>query len=413
MNSSPGDRNTAAVTTEPRSGRARRFTAELREQETVKPLELYFDLVFVLGFTQCTALMSANPSWTSVGQGMLVLAVLWWAWAAYAWLTSVIDPEEGAVRVAFFGAMAAMLIVALCVPKAFDDRALAFAIAYGVVRIGHLALYVIASRDDPSLRRSVLNIAVSAPIAVGLLVAASALDGLAQGALWVIAIAFDMLGPAFFGLEGWRLMPAHFAERHNLVIILALGESIVALGIGAEISLDAGVITAAVLGIGLASAVWWAYFDVVAIVTKLRLERAPEGRERNALARDSYSYLHWPMVAGIILIAFGLEFTISHYDDPLDSVHRFALLGGTAIYLLAHVVLRLRNAGTVNVQRLVLALVLLALCPFGLGLASLAVLAGVNILFWAVIGYETIQIYDERRYQLRHGLPVEPPTRTG
>jgi low temperature requirement protein LtrA len=344
---------------------------------------------------------------------MLVLAVLWWAWAAYAWLTSVIDPEEGAVRLAFFGAMAGLLVVGLCVPQAFEDRALAFAISYGVVRIGHLALYVIASRDDPGLRRSVLNISVSAPIAVGLLIAASGLDGLAQGALWVIAIAFDMLGPAFFGLEGWRLMPAHFAERHNLVIILALGESIVALGIGAQVDLSAGVIAVAVLGIALASAVWWAYFDVVALVTKRRLELAKEGRERNALARDSYSYLHWPMVAGIILIAFGLEYTISHFGDPLDDVHRFALLGGTAIYLLAHVLLRLRNARTVNVQRLALALVLLALCPVPLGISSLLTLTGVNVLFWAVIAYETLQIYDERRYQLRHGLPVEPPTRTG
>jgi len=401
VNSSPGDRNTAAVTTEPRSGRARRFTAELREQETVKPLELYFDLVFVLGFTQCTALMSANPSWTSVGQGMLVLAVLWWAWAAYAWLTSVIDPEEGAVRVAFFGAMAAMLIVALCVPKAFDDRALAFAIAYGVVRIGHLALYVIASRDDPSLRRSVLNIAVSAPIAVGLLVAASALDGLAQGALWVIAIAFDMLGPAFFGLEGWRLMPAHFAERHNLVIILALGESIVALGIGAEISLDAGVITAAVLGMALASAVWWAYFDVVAIVAERRFREAVGMRQLH-IARDSYSYLHLPMIAGIVLIALGLKKTLAHVDDPLDTVPAVALFGGIALYYAGHIGFRLRNVGSLNRPRLVAVAVCLALIPLGTEVDALFAVALGCLVTSSVIAYEAVA-YAEARDRIRHG----------
>jgi low temperature requirement protein LtrA len=399
------------VTTGTASGsRARRLSAELREQETVKPLELYFDLVFVLGFTQCTALMAANPSWEAVAEGMLVLAALWWAWTGYAWLTSVIDPEEGSVRIAFFAAMAGLLIVALCVPQAFDERALAFAIAYGVVRAAHIALFLLASRDDASLRRSVLEVSISSAIGVGLLVGASFLDGLEQGGLWVLAIAVDWGGPALFGLAGWRLVPAHFAERHNLVIILALGESIVALGIGAKVDLNAGVVAAAVLGVALASAVWWTYFDVVALVTKQRLTRAPAGRERNALARDSYSYLHYPMVAGIVLLALGLKHTLAHVDDPLDSVHRFALLGGIAIYLLAHVVLRLRNARTVNVQRLLLALVLLALCPIDLNVPSLAALAGVNVLIWAVIAYETVKIYDERRYQLRHGLPIVPPS---
>jgi low temperature requirement protein LtrA len=398
------------VATETEAGaRARRLGASMREGETVKPLELYFDLVFVLGFTQCTALMSANPSWDAVAQGMLVLAVLWWAWAGYAWLTSVIDPEDGAVRIAIFVAMAALLVVALCVPEAFDERALAFAIAYGVVRGAHIALFMLASRDDPELRRSVLDLAISTAIAVGLLVGASFLDGAEQGGLWLLAIVVDWGGPALFGLAGWKLVPAHFAERHNLVIILALGESIVALGIGAKVDLDASTIAAAVMGIALASAVWWTYFDVVALVTALRLTRAQAGRERNALARDSYSYLHYPMVAGIVLVALGLEYTLAHVDDPLDSVHRFALLGGIAIYLLAHVALRLRNARTVNVQRLALALVLLALCPISLDVSSLAALGGLNLLLWAVIAYETVKIYDERRYALRHGLPVEPP----
>ena len=145
----------------PSPGRVPRLSAALREGETVKPLELFFDLVFVLGFTQCSALMAAKPTWEGIGRGMLVLAVLWWAWVGYAWLTSVIDPEEGAVRGVVFGAMAALLVVALCVPEAFGDRALTFAIAYGIVRAGHIALFVLASRDDPSLRHSVWTLATS------------------------------------------------------------------------------------------------------------------------------------------------------------------------------------------------------------------------------------------------------------
>jgi low temperature requirement protein LtrA len=386
------------------------MSAEPRQRETVKPLELYFDLVFVLGFTQCTALMVAQPNWEGIGRGMLVLAVLWWTWTGYAWLTSVIDPEEGAVRLAMFAAMAALLVVALCVPEAFGDRALAFAIAYGVVRAGHIALYLLASRDDAALRRSVISLAISTAVGVGLLVGASFLDGGGQMALWAVALVLEFAGPAFFGVAGWRLVPAHFAERHNLIIILALGESIVALGIGAEVDLTAGVIAAAGLGVALASALWWIYFDVVSLVTEQRLTQSPVGRVRNTLARDSYSYLHLPMVAGIVLAALGLEETLAHIDESLDAEHAFALLGGVAVYLLAHVALRLRNARTVNVQRLVLALVLFALIPLALEVPALATLAGVNVLLWAMIAYETVS-YGEGRYRLRHGLGPElrPP----
>jgi low temperature requirement protein LtrA len=332
----------------PRRARLPRLSAELRERETVRPLELFFDLVFVLVFTQCTALMADHPTWTGVGQGMLVLAMLWWAWAAYAWLTSVVDPEEGAVRIALIAVMAALLVAALCVPQAFNDRALAFAVTYGIVRTGHIALFVLASRDNDELRRSVGVIALATAVAVGLLFGAAALDGEAQAALWAVAILVDWGLPGLFGAAGWRLVPAHFAERHNLIIILALGESIVALGAGAEVDLSAGLYAAAVLGITLASAIWWTYFDVVALVTERRLVQAVPGVPQNTLARDSYSYLHFPMVAGIILLSLGLKKTLLDVDHPLKTVPAFALLGGVAIYLLAHVVLRLRNARTLK-----------------------------------------------------------------
>jgi len=389
--------------------RAPRLSAELRQRESVKPLELFFDLVFVLGFTQCTRLMEAQPSWTGIGRGVIVLAMLWWAWGGYAWLTSVVEPEEGSVRIAMLASMAGLLVVALSVPQAFGDRALGFAGAYGAVRIGHIALFLIASRDNIRLRKSVLSLGISTALAIGLLVGASFLDGFPQAALWGIAILIDWGGPAIFGVEGWQIVPAHFAERYNLIIILALGESIVALGGGADIALTGPVIAAAVLGISLASALWWVYFDVVALVTERRLIRTKVGRERNALARDSYSYLHFPMVAGIVLGALGLHETLAHVDQPLDAVHAFALLGGTAIYLLAHVALRLRNAHTINIERFVLALVLFALVPVAVKVDALVTIGAVNVLLWAMIAYETIFVYDERRDRLRRGLEVEIP----
>jgi low temperature requirement protein LtrA len=398
----------SAAPDSPRRRRRPRINAELRNEERVKPLELFFDLVFVLAFTQCTALMAKMPTWEGLAQGMLVLAVLWWAWVGYAWLTSVVDPEEGGVRIAIFAAMAGLLVAAVCVPEAFDDRALPFAIAYALVRAGQIALFMIASRSDANLRHSIVGLAISSAIGIGLLVGAAFVDGPAQYALWVVAIVVDFGGPALFGADGWTLVPAHFAERHNLIIILALGESIVAFGVGVDVSLSAEFYVAAVLGIAIAAALWWIYFDVVALVTERRLVMAEEGRVRNELARDSYSFLHFPMVAGIVLTALGLEEALPHLDAPLHVEIAFALFGGVAIYLLAHVALRWRNAHTVSRTRLGAAVLLLALWPAGTEIDALVALVVVNLVLWPMIAWENAH-YDDRRYRLRHGLEVDPP----
>ncbi|MQA75122.1 MAG: low temperature requirement protein A [Solirubrobacterales bacterium] len=395
------------VTTETTSARgARRLTAVLRQEEQVKPLELFFDLVFVLAITQCTALMSDNPTWEGLAKGLLVLGVLWWSWVGYAWLTSVVDPEEGMVRLVLLAAMAALLVVSLCVPEAFDDLALLFACAYGVVRAAQIALFVIASRDDPNLRRSVIGLAGGTAVGVGILVGASFADGLLQGALWALALLLDMGEPYLFGAEGWKLVPGHFAERHGLIIIIALGESIVAIGIGAEHGIDAGVVIAAVLGVAVAGALWWLYFDVVALVAARRLSKAAPGRERNDVARDCYSYLHFPMVAGIVLVALGLKKTLAHVDDPLELVPAVALLGGAALYLLAHVAFRWRNVHRFSVQRLGCAILLLALIPAATELTSLTTLAILAAILAALIAWE-VRRFAELRDRLRHQIASE------
>jgi low temperature requirement protein LtrA len=386
--------------------RAPRLTATLRQTERVTALELFFDLVFVLAITQCTALMAAEPNWTGLAKGVLVLGVLWWSWVGYAWLTSVVDPEEGAVRLVMFAVMAALLVAALCVPDAFGKTALLFACAYGIVRFGQIALFLLASRDDPALRRSVSGLAGGTALGVGLLVAAAFTDGWAQGALWVVALLLDMGEPFLFGSEGWKLKPGHFAERHGLIIIIALGESIVAIGVGASGDVDAGVVAAATLGVAVAAALWWLYFDVVALVAERRLSRAAVGREQNEIARDSYSYLHFPMVAGIVLLALGLKKTIADVGEPLDLVPAVALLGGTAVYLLAHVSFRLRNLHTLNKQRLACAALLLALIPAAVELPALATLAILAAVLTALIGYEALR-FAEARDRVRHQLASE------
>jgi low temperature requirement protein LtrA len=382
------------------SSRAPRIAATLREGERVTPLELFFDLVFVLALTQCTALMSDNATWSGLAKGLLVLGVLWWAWVGYAWLTSVIDPEEGAARIVIFVAMAAMLIVSLCVLEAFGDLALTLALAYGVFRVAHIALFMLASPDDDALRHSVLGLAVSTAIAVSLLVTASMFDGAAQGALWALALFLDMGGPYLFGSEGWRLVPHHFAERHGLIVIIALGESIVAIGVGAAGALDFEMGTVAVLGVALAAAMWWIYFDIVALVSARRLADAEPGRAQNELARDSYSYIHLALVAGIVLVALGLKKTIGHAGDHLDAEIAFALLGGLSIYLLGLVAFRYRHTKTVNRHRLGLAIVLLILIPVATALPALASLAIVVAVIWAMIVYEN-RSYGEERIQFR------------
>lgn len=377
----------------------------MREGERVTPLELFFDLVFVLALTQCTTLIDRTPTWEGVLKGMLVLGMLWWSWGGYAWLTSVVDPEEGGVRLAMFAAMAAFLVAALCVPGAFGPEALLFACAYAAVRAAHIALFVIASREDPELRRSVLSLSASTAVGVGLLIAAAFTHGAMQLGLWGLALVFDFGGPFLFGIDGWKLVPGHFAERHGAIVIIALGESIVAIGIDARANIGAGIVVAAVLGVVIAAALWWAYFDVVAIVAGRRLERAARGRERNQIARDSYSYMHLPMVAGIALIAVGIKRTLIGVDDPLKLVPATALLGGAALYLLAHVAFRLRNMHTLSTRRLVCAIVLLALVPAVAELPALATLGILAAVLVALIVYEALR-YADVRERVRH-QPVE------
>jgi low temperature requirement protein LtrA len=378
-------------------------TAVLRDEGRVTALELFFDLVFVLALTQCTALMASDPTWTGLAKGIAVLGVMWWCWVGYTWLCSVVDPEEGTVRIVMFTAMAGLLLAALAIPDAFGDEALLFAIAYGIVRGMQLVLFLVASRDDPGLRHAVGGLVMSTMIGVGLLFAASFADGTLQGALWALALLLDVGGPLVIDPSGWRMQPEHFAERHGLIVIIALGESIVAIGVGAEAGVTFGVAVAAVTGVAVAAAQWWLYFDVVALVAARRLERAEPGREQNTMGRDSFSYLHFFMVAGIVLVALGMKKTLAHTGKELEIVPAVALYGGASLYLLAHVAFRWRNIHTLNRQRLAVAIALAPLIALAVAVPALAALTVLAAILCGLVAYEAIR-FGEARERLRRRL---------
>jgi low temperature requirement protein LtrA len=371
------------------------------EEHQVTPLELFFDLVFVFAMTQVTSLLADDPTWGGVLRGMLVLAALWWAWAAYAWLTSAMDVDEGGVRLAMLASIGAMLVVALAVPGAFGGDAVLFAAAYLLVRLLHLVLSAIVTRDDPDRRDALLRFAPTAIFGPLLLVVAGFLEGNERIVVWVAALAIDYLGPVVIGVgRGWRVAPEHFAERHALIILIALGESIIAIGVGAGFELTAGVIVGAALGIVVVSALWWLYFDVAAVIARRRLMQA-QGLELHRLALHSYSYLHLPMVAGVVLFALGLKTTLGDVGEALDTVPAVALCGGAALYLLGHIAFLFRATGYLFRRRTVAAALLLALIPAAVAIPSLAALALVGAACSLVVAYEAIR-YREQRVQLRH-----------
>jgi low temperature requirement protein LtrA len=386
-----------------------------QREQRVTPLELFFDLVLVYAITQVTQLMSHDPTWRGVGRGLLVLAALWWAWTGYAWLTNALEPEEGQVRAGMFGAMTAMLVVALAVPEAFGADAVLFGVAYLIVRLLHILLYEIAGKRDPDLLRAVVRFVPSATLAPAIILAAGFVEGRLRIGLWGIALAIDYGGALIGRGQGLSVSPAHFAERHGLIVIIALGESIVAIGVGATgVSHTAGNISAAILGIVVIAALWWAYFDVIAVLAQQQLSET-SGATRARLARDCYSYLHLPMVAGIVLFALGLKTTIEQVREPLAMIPAVALCGGLSLYFLAHVALRIRlvhfirhttaeRPGWIGPGRLATAIGMLAAIPAALELPALIALALVAAICCSLIAWDVVH-YREHRIEVRQARP--------
>jgi low temperature requirement protein LtrA len=373
------------------------------EDYSVSPLELFFDLVFVFAFTQVTSLLAVDLTGLGVLRGVALLLAVWWAWVGYAWLTNSVPVDDDIrSRIVVFAAMAAGLVMGLAIPGAWSEDGVVFGFAYLTVTALFIVLYAVATRDQPEMNRAVRRLAPGVLVAPVLIAVAGFFDaGIVRAILWTAALVITLSTPFVTGVEGYHVRPGHFAERHGLIIIIALGESVVALGLAASgDELTFAVISASIFGIIVVAALWWLYFDVVAIAAERRL-RAVEGVERNRIARDSYSYLHVLMILGIVFLALGLKKGIADLGDPLKFIPAAALFGGVALYLVGHVLFRLRNMGSYNVQRCVACVVLLLAIPIGIAVPAYVSLTILVTILVVLITYEGV-VYREARHYLRH-----------
>jgi len=396
---------------------ARVRVERLRESSTATTLELFFDLVFVFALTQITALMADEPTGHGLLRGMLLIAVVWWCWVGYSWVSNVVKADEGLARVTMLAAMSSMFLLALAIPEAFVDLPgglpgpTVFAFAYLVLRAVHLALFWIISRDDPGLRRQVGRFAPTMVGGTALLLLAADTSGDAQLLLWLAAVVADYGGTLAIGARGWRLNSArHFAERHGLIVIVALGESIVAIGVGVtHLPISWPILGAATLGLAVSGSLWWAYFDTAAILGENALVSV-KGEHRVSMARTAFTYLHLPMMIGIVMLALGLKKVLTYVgdthhhtlSDPLYGAPLWAMYGGVALYLLAHVGFAWRCYRAMKVYRLVLAVVLVALVPLVANLPALASLGVLAVLLIALNTVESIK-FRSARAEIRHG----------
>jgi low temperature requirement protein LtrA len=385
------------------------------ESHRVTTFELFFDLVFVFAFTQVTQFMAHAHSGAGVLQGLIILSLLWWSWVSYSWLANQTFVDEGVVRIGMSVAMAAMFLVALVIPEAFEDlpgglyAPLVLAVSYVVVRVAHLTMYFFAAGDDGPLRRQVL-ITTSALIPGSvLLVLGAVLGGEAQTWLWLGGLLIDV-GITYVTARGgnWRVhSAAHWAERFGLVVILALGESIVAIGVGvAELPISTQILVGSLLAIGLSVLLWWLYFDVIALAAEHVLARL-RGADRANLAIDGYTYLHFPIIAGVVISALGVEQAMHHVNEPepLGLFAAVALFGGTSLYLAGHAAFWRRAGGKVKGWRLAGASLLLALTPVGAAIPALAALALTVAVTGAVVVIETLRYADVRAEVRRSAHP--------
>ena len=368
----------------------------IEEERRTSPVELLWDLVFVFAITQVTTLLWREQTWRGFGRAMLVLALVWWAWSAFVWAANAQVADSPTLRACLLVSSVAIFIAGLSIPHAFGSEATLFAVSYALVRFLHLGLYADASRRGNASWAAIAGFAVTVVIGMALLIAGSFANGALRTGLWVLAAAIDYAGPAWLTRERLRglqqVAVAHFAERYSLFVIICLGESIVAIGVGAlgssaERALTGELVVAVALGLLITVGMWWTYFEGFAARAE---ERLREHEDPVLAAADGYSYLHLVIVAGIITFAVGVKvLTRDSVSAPLPEPARLALCGGVAMYLVGHAAFALRMVGEVEYEKLAVAAALLVLFAVGGGLAAWALAVAVTALLGALCTVET------------------------
>jgi low temperature requirement protein LtrA len=360
------------------------------DERRTSPVELLWDLVFVFAITQVTTLLANHLTWTGFGQAMLVLALVWWAWSAFVWPVNAEATDSPTLRLTLLLATVFIFIAGLAVPRAWGSEATLFVCAYAVVRLLHLGLYIYESRRGNASLSAIVGFALTVVIGLALLIVGSVFHGLVRALFWAAAVAIDYAGPAWItrdrlrGLQ--RVAVAHFAERYSLFVIICIGESIVAIGVGAAREpLDAGLVAAVTLGLLIAIGLWWTYFDRFAAVAEARLR---EHDDPVLAAADSYSYLHLLLVAGIIIFAAGIKYVVRAADDPLHTAPRLALCGGVALYLIGHLAFRWRMTGEVRYEKAATAGLVLVVFAVGGEMAAWLLTGVVALLVAGLCGVE-------------------------
>ena len=387
---------------------ARRSDTGLEQGST--SLELFYDLVFVFAVTQVSHLLLDDLSWRGAWRASLALLVVWWAWNYTTWVTNELDPQSIVVRLLLLALMLLTLLLAIAIPDAFGDRALLFAGSYVGIQVGRHTFLAFATAERGSLERERAVRILIWFVAAGVFWLAGALaDGTARGLLWLVALAIDYCAPSVLYWvpgrprlthETWQVETSHFSERFQLFVIIALGESIVVTGATtAELDLDLATLTAFALAFVSTAALWWLYFDYVARIAERRLASAPD---RTRLARDGYTYLHAVLVAGVILSAVGDEIVIAHATEELHTPELVVVAAGPALYLVGHVLFRLRMAGSLSWKRTIGAAGCVAVGFVGAVVPALVVAALLVGVLAAVIASERIAASRRRA----HGEPT-------
>ncbi len=348
------------------------MTAPTAARGRVSTLELFFDLVFVFTVTQTTTLLADDMTLRGFGRVVLLLAVILWMYGGYAWLTNIVPPTTRARRTLILVGMGSFLAMALAVPDAFGDTGWLFGLGYFVVNAVHSGLFMTVGRASaPGMRILGPTNLVSATL---VLVGGFAPLGWRYG-LWIGAVALFLAAPYLRSIRGFAISPEHFVERHGLIIIIALGESIVALGVGlAGEPVNAWVILIAVLGLSLAYLMYWVYFGVDQSRAEHALsDAAPENRAR--LALSAYAWAHYFLLLGIVVVAAGVKKASEHAIEHLTVAQALALGGGLALYLLGEAYFRRTlRLGAIRF-RVLAAPVALATIPLGLSVAAIQMFA--------------------------------------